>query len=68
MKTTDGRRARGALSRQTVMRLAVDIASVEGLEGLSLSTLATGSSLSKRVQHHPCGNTRGRQQAKTRLS
>ena len=47
MTTTDGRRARGALSRHTVMRLAVDVASVEGLEGLSLSNLAAGASLSK---------------------
>ena len=47
MTTTDGRRARGAISRHTVMRLAVDIASVEGLEGLSLSNLAAGASLSK---------------------
>ena len=47
MTTTDGRRARGAISRETVMRLAVDIASVDGLEGLSLGTLATGANLSK---------------------
>jgi AcrR family transcriptional regulator len=47
MTTTDGRRARGAISRSTVMRLAVDIASVEGLEGLSIGTLASGANLSK---------------------
>ena len=47
MTTTDGRKARGALSRSTVMRLAVDIASVDGLEGLSIGTLATGAKLSK---------------------
>lgn len=47
MTTTDGRRARGAASRSNVMRLAVDIASVDGLEGLSLSTLASGAGLSK---------------------
>lgn len=47
MTTTDGRRARGAISRETVMRLAVDIASVDGLEGLSIGTLATGANLSK---------------------
>lgn len=47
MTTTDGRKARGAISRSTVMRLAVDIASVEGLEGLSIGTLATGAKLSK---------------------
>jgi AcrR family transcriptional regulator len=47
MTTTDGRKARGAISRSTVMRLAVDIASVEGLEGLSIGTLAAGAKLSK---------------------
>lgn len=47
MTTTDGRRARGEISRSAVMRLAVDIASVEGLEGLSIGTLATGAKLSK---------------------
>jgi AcrR family transcriptional regulator len=47
MTTTDGRKARGAISRSTVMRLAVDIASVEGLEGLSIGTLASGAKLSK---------------------
>ena len=45
--TTDGRRARGDISRETVMRLAVDIASVDGLEGLSIGTLAMGANLSK---------------------
>ena len=47
MSTSDGRRARGAISRQAVMSLAVDIASVDGLEGLSLSNLAAGAQLSK---------------------
>jgi AcrR family transcriptional regulator len=47
MTTTDGRRARGAISRETVMRLAVDIATVDGLEGLTIGTLATGAKLSK---------------------
>jgi AcrR family transcriptional regulator len=47
MTTTDLRRARGAISRETVMRLAVDIASVDGLEGLSIGTLAMGANLSK---------------------
>jgi len=47
MTTTDLRRAKGAISRETVMRLAVDIASVDGLEGLSIGTLAMGANLSK---------------------
>lgn len=47
MTTLDGRKVRGAISRHNVMRLAVDIASVDGLEGLSLATLASGAGLSK---------------------
>lgn len=47
MTTTDGRRIRGDQSRAAVMRLAVDIATVEGLEGLSIGTLAAGANLSK---------------------
>jgi len=47
MTIVDGRRARGDLSREIVMRLAVDIASVDGLEGLSIGTLAMGANLSK---------------------
>lgn len=47
MTTTDGRRARGDTSRRAVMRIAVDVASVHGLEGLSIGSLAAASSLSK---------------------
>lgn len=47
MTTTDGRRARGDQSRASVMRLAVDIATVDGLEGLTIGTLAAGANLSK---------------------
>lgn len=47
MTTTDGRRARGATSRRAVMRVAVDIASVDGLEGLSIGGLAAETSMSK---------------------
>lgn len=47
MTTVDGRRARGDVSRASVMRLAVDIATVQGLEGLTIGTLATGANLSK---------------------
>ncbi|MEU3620963.1 TetR family transcriptional regulator [Amycolatopsis coloradensis] len=43
----DGRVARGDATRRTVLRRAVDIASVEGLEGLSLGRLATELELSK---------------------
>ena len=47
MTTIDGRRARGDISRRAVMRVAVDLASVEGLERLSIGALATEASLSK---------------------
>lgn len=45
--TTDGRRLRGEQSRASVMRLAVDIATTNGLEGLTIGTLAAGANLSK---------------------
>ncbi|MFI6862661.1 TetR/AcrR family transcriptional regulator [Streptomyces sp. NPDC050421] len=44
---TDGRIARGNQTRQLVLKRAVEIASVEGLEGLSLGRLATELKLSK---------------------
>ena len=47
MTTIDGRRARGDISRRAVMRVAVDLASVEGLERLSIGALAAEASLSK---------------------
>ncbi|MFV0133037.1 TetR/AcrR family transcriptional regulator [Streptomyces sp. HMX87] len=43
----DGRIARGNQTRQLVLQRAVEIASVEGLEGLSLGRLATELKLSK---------------------
>ena len=45
--STDGRRARGDTSRRAVMRIAVDLASVDGLEGLTIGSLATEASMSK---------------------
>ncbi|MFF1671519.1 TetR/AcrR family transcriptional regulator, partial [Nocardiopsis flavescens] len=44
---TDGRVQRGDQTRRAVLRRAVDIASVEGLEGLSLGRLAKELSVSK---------------------
>jgi AcrR family transcriptional regulator len=44
---TDGRLRRGARSRRTILRHAVDVASLEGLNGLSLGRLASDLSLSK---------------------
>ncbi|MBM9618008.1 TetR/AcrR family transcriptional regulator [Streptomyces zhihengii] len=44
---TDGRIERGDRTRRLILRRTVDIASVEGLEGLSLGRLATELGLSK---------------------
>lgn len=44
---TDGRIARGNQTRQLILKRTVDIASVEGLEGLSLGRLASELKLSK---------------------
>ncbi|MFF5717180.1 TetR/AcrR family transcriptional regulator [Streptomyces buecherae] len=44
---TDGRIARGNQTRQTILKRTVEIASVEGLEGLSLGRLASELKLSK---------------------
>lgn len=43
----DGRLLRGAQSRQTIVRHAVDVASLDGLDGLSFGRLATDLGLSK---------------------
>jgi len=47
MTQVDGRRARGDISRRAVMTIAVDLASVDGLGGLSIGTLAARADLSK---------------------
>lgn len=47
MTVTDGRRARGDVSRQAVMAVAVDLATVSGLDGLSIGGLASAVSMSK---------------------
>jgi AcrR family transcriptional regulator len=47
MTVTDGRRARGDVSRQAVMAVAVDFATVTGLDGLSIGGLASAVSMSK---------------------
>ena len=44
---SDGRIRRGDRTRREVLRVAVDIASVEGLDGLSIGRLATELGLSK---------------------
>ncbi|MEJ1090000.1 TetR/AcrR family transcriptional regulator [Microbacterium sp. Mu-80] len=43
----DGRRARGDASRRSVLTFATDLASVEGLDGLSIGRLADASGHSK---------------------
>ncbi|MET9519069.1 TetR/AcrR family transcriptional regulator [Streptomyces sp. NPDC002994] len=45
--TSDGRLLRGARTRQTIARHAADVASLEGLSGLSIGRLATDLGLSK---------------------
>ncbi|MEU8226042.1 TetR/AcrR family transcriptional regulator [Kribbella sp. NPDC048915] len=47
MEKVDGRLARGDQTRRAVLRRAVDIASVDGLEGLSIGRLATELGISK---------------------
>ena len=42
-----GRRAQGARTRQAILEAAVDVASAEGLEGLTIGRLASKLSLSK---------------------
>ncbi|MGW5433224.1 TetR/AcrR family transcriptional regulator [Streptomyces sp. NPDC004059] len=46
-ETTDQRLLRGARTRRTIARHAVDVASLEGLSGLSIGRLATDLGLSK---------------------
>ncbi|TDD11533.1 TetR/AcrR family transcriptional regulator [Nonomuraea deserti] len=45
--TKDGRRLRGLRSREVILAQAVGLASVEGLDGLSLGRLATATGISK---------------------
>lgn len=47
MEKVDGRLARGDQTRRAVLRRSVDIASVDGLEGLSIGRLATELGISK---------------------
>jgi AcrR family transcriptional regulator len=44
---TDGRRARGARTRAQILERAANLASVEGLEGLTIGRLATDLGMSK---------------------
>ena len=43
----DGRRERGRRTRESILHTAVDLASVEGIEGLTIGRLATELGMSK---------------------
>jgi AcrR family transcriptional regulator len=43
----DGRRARGKRTRESILQAAVDLASVEGLDGLTIGRLASALGMSK---------------------
>lgn len=45
--TTDGRLQRGERSRANVLRVAADLATTEGLAGLSIASVAEGAGMSK---------------------
>ena len=47
VESTDGRRIRGERTKRAILATAVDIASAEGLEGLSIGRLATELGVSK---------------------
>jgi AcrR family transcriptional regulator len=47
MSVIDGRRVRGDASRRIVLQRAADLASVDGLDGLSIGRLATAADVSK---------------------
>lgn len=47
MIETDGRRLRGEASRRHVLDYAVDLASIEGLDGLTIGRLAEAANVSK---------------------
>jgi AcrR family transcriptional regulator len=47
MDQTDGRRARGDASRRVILTSAVDLASIDGLDGLSIGRIAAAANVSK---------------------
>ncbi|HTN57747.1 MAG TPA: TetR/AcrR family transcriptional regulator, partial [Protaetiibacter sp.] len=60
---TDGRRARGDASRRAVLARATQLASVEGLDGLSIGALATETGRSKSTIATLFGDKQGLQLA-----
>ena len=65
---TDGRVARGERTRAAVLRRAADIASVDGLEGLSLGRLAADLDISKAGVFAHFGSKEGLQLATVRAA
>ena len=59
-RATDGRIRRGDETRRTVLRRAVDVASVEGLDGV---TIGDGSPRSSRSARAACSRTSGRRRS-----
>lgn len=59
----DGRRAAGRRSREAILARAVDLASIEGLEGLSIKRLATEVEMSKSGLFAHFGSKQGLQLA-----
>ncbi len=53
---TDGRRARGAKTREWIIGAAVQLASVEGLDGLSIARLASRLETAKSSVHAAFGS------------
>ncbi len=53
---SDGRRARGAKTREAILAAAVQLASVEGLEGLSIARLASRLGTAKSSVHASFGS------------
>ena len=58
MSEIDGRRVRGDASRRIVLASAADLASVDGLDGLSIGRLATAANVSKSGVATLFGTTR----------
>ena len=52
----DGRRRRGNRTRESILQVAADLASVEGLEGLTIGRLATELGMSKSGLFAHCGS------------
>jgi AcrR family transcriptional regulator len=63
LQTADGRTRRGERTRRQILDLAVDLASVEGLEGLSMGGLAAKLKMSKSGLFASFGSKQGLQLA-----